>query len=260
MSTTLEAVRELLAKIPDLPALVKEASAPPVKILADNVWVYNAFDTITLNHLGIPYTFEQGKATMVKGNPDYWEIDQTKSEGQDIVRQVIPMKGEFIARAMIDERKYDEKGLMVIFTPKPTDVQKSECETKALTHIRTQIEAFKIHRERARAGTVGYKVVPDPAVYKWMQKYSPDDSMFADNSQNRNSGDRVAEAIALLTKLVTGQLAAPAATAPTEAPSSVPPNPVEMEGRPRRKPLERDEDYSKRCAEWFAALPKEVTV
>lgn len=250
-SATLDAVKELLAKFPDLPQVIKQAQTPKLREWADTAYIYNGFDDITLCHLGFEYHLKQGELTAIEGKPDYKEIDQGKSTGQEIIWQNLPMKGEFIAGELIYEHDFHHKGFGVFTTPEITDEQKRELDERGRLTIIKRIEEFKLGRDKAKAGIQGYKINPDPSMYRWMQKYSPDDAMFVE-SKKTDSQSQIAEAIALLTRLVTGQSAA-VASAPlpaVEADKAIMP--------PRRRALEKKADYDLRVQKWAEELNAKI--
>lgn len=212
----MDLVKELLAKMPDLPNLLKEAVKPAVRSLAETAYIYNGFDDITLCHLGIEYHLPFQEVTTIHGMPDYREIDQFLSSGQEIVWKHIPIKGESIAHELIVEHGFHELGFAVIFTPEIDAAEKRKCDDAAEAYKRKRIEEFKVHRDKARAGIVGYKINPDPSIYRWMTVYSPDDAMFAEHSRLTHSSQQIAAAIELLTRVVAGQAAV---AAPVSAPT-----------------------------------------
>jgi len=270
MSTELiDIVKDLVKRVPDFEGLVRQAKTPPVTQVADTAYIYNAFYEMTLHHLGIPYLLKVNTLTKISAMPDYREIDQTASSGTDqIVWRNIPLKGEFIAREMIDLRGFDQIGFLVLTVPKITMEQKLACEEAAKKHIFSRIEAYKTGREHRRAGTHGYKIIPDPMVYHFMKKYTPDDPMFAEQSAKTDNQSQIANAISLLTQLVAqNRQAAEAVTVaspsisepqvttvamePPEPKAEIVVPPLKME-LPRRRPLETTDAYNARIEQWKA--------
>jgi hypothetical protein len=257
--TTLEHVKELLAKVPNLPQLIDEAKKPEVRTWAQTAWIYNGFDDITLYHMGFPYELKRGQLTKIEGKPDYKEIDQGKSSGQSIVWQVIPLTGEFIAGELIYEHGFHDMGFTVITKPVIDDAEKARCDETGKIYKLRRIEEFKVNRDKARAGIQGYKINPDPTVYRWLKEYSPDDTLFAETKKT-DSNNAIAEAIALLTRLVAGQqTAVPVPAIDTVAGAPEPPAAetvtVDMPTL-KRKPLETDEQLKIRTEKWLAEKAK----
>lgn len=258
MSTsTLDLVRDMLKQIPALPDLLKQAQAPPVTVVADTAYIYNAFYDITLTHLGIDYFLKKGEITKIDGKPDYKEIDQHSSAGSDIVWRNIPLKGEFIAREMVDLHGIDKWGLQVLTEPKIGVNLKREVDERAKAHIFKKIEEYKMGRERSRNGAKGYKTIPDAMVYHFMREYTPDDPIFAEQHQKSDVAADMANAVKLLTQLWAKQQMAPPAPA-AEQPQAVTANPIAPTlpqivdsgfVAPRRRPLEPPEDYARRVEE-----------
>lgn len=247
----LQAVRELLEKMPTLPALIAEVQKPVVRTWAETAWIWNAFDDVTLYHVGMAYELKCNQLTKIPALNDYREIDQAKSTGSDVVWTTIQMSGEFIAGELIYEHGLHDRGFMVLTEPHIPAEQKTRCEETAKQFKLTRIEEFKVHRDKARAGIVGYKINPDPSIYRWMQVYSPDDPMFAEQHRKSDTNSQLASAIELLTRLVSGQQQGTVTAANTPPPE---PSAAETgaEGRPRRKPFESTLDYNKRVDQWKA--------
>lgn len=242
----MEMVKELLAKMPELPSLIREAQKPPVKSLAETAYIYNGFDDITLCHLGMEYHLPFQKVTAIHGMPDYREVDQFKSNGQEIAWIHIPIKGESIAIELINEHGFNELGFAVILTPEISDEERRKCDQLADAYKRKRIEEFKVHRDKARAGIVGYKINPDPSVYRWMQVYSPDDAMFAEHSRVTHSSQQIAAAIELLTRVVAGQAAV---AAPVNAPTVPAAESLEPERGPDGKIIRQKSGRPKAASE-----------
>lgn len=261
MSVTVEAVKELLAKIPNLKELIKEAEAPKVRTWSDTAWIYNGCEDRILTHLGIDYTIKRGELTKINSLANYKEIDQGKSTGDEVVWTPVPMTGEFIACELIYEHGFHEQGFMVLTEPTISEADRRRCDDLARRYKLQRIEQFKIHRDKARAGIVGYKINPDKRVYDWMLEYTPDDAMFAEQSRNRDSSSQIAAAIEMLTRLVAGQQRAVSpASAPAEEPPASPTVTLPatlpvfsqeyFSKRPARRPLEKPEVYAARMAQW----------
>lgn len=254
MSVTLEAVKELLNKIPNLKELIREAEAPKVRTWADTAWIYNGCEDRILTHLGIDYTVKRGELTKISGMPNYREIDQGKSSGEEIVWTPIPLTGEFIACELIYEHGLHEQGMTALTEPMISDSERNRCDEVAKRYKLQRIEQFKVHRDKARAGIIGYKINPDKRVYDWMLEYTPDDAMFAEQSRNRDSTSQIASVLELLTRLVAGQQATAGSTAAlTAEPPALrfdPANPPDFSKRPNKKPLERPDVYAARMSQW----------
>lgn len=239
--------------------MIKEAQKPAVREWSDTAWIYNGFDDIELYHVGRPYLLKQGELTKIEGRPEYREIDQTKSSGSEIVWQNLPMKGEFIAGELIYEHGFHQMGFTVLTTDKISNEEKRRCDDTGKQYKLKRIEEFKVHRDKARAGIVGYKINPDPTVYRWMQQYAPDDAMFAEQATRTDSSKSVAEAISLLTRLMIANgignstnMAVTANPAPVPEPQTVEaPHPG---GMPRRKPLETNESFRARMEVYKKAV------
>lgn len=247
----IDAMKDLLAKVPNAQELMAEAARPVERAWQETAYVFNGFDEVTVRYAGQPYHLPFGKVTAIHGKPQHKEIDQLASRDGYTKFQQLPLTGERIAREMIEGRGLTERGLVVLLTSTIT----KEAETAALElgydYKMNKIESYKIGRDRAKSGQPG-KMRPDKLVYKWMKQYSPDDEIFAQQSRRTDSQTTTADALKMLAenqktmlemqakiaRLEQGQTAGPAAEA---APALTP---------PRRKPLESDEALAKRTAQW----------
>lgn len=261
MSTIIEELKDVLKAagldISQLKGAIAEAEKPVIRTIADTAWIYNGYADITLHHVGIPYFLKAGEVTRIDGLPDYQEVDQNTSSGKDLNYRPMPLKGEYIAREMIDNRKFGDYGF-VVFTdgPEIKPEVKAAADERAIQHKKQAIEQFKIGREKAKSGTAGYKINPDPQIYQWMKQYSPDDPMFAEQSTKTEANNEIARAIAMMAQLLGAQQ-----QPKTEAVTVNTATPVVSESqsteeskseKPKRKPFESKEDYAKRLAEMEA--------
>ncbi len=259
MSTVIDevkgAVKELLQKVPNIEQVIQEVKKQPAKPLADVAYVYNGYDDVTLKHLGMyEYHFPYGKVTRVGPLPEHREKNAGESVGREVVFQTIPLKGESIARELIEVRGYAKKGMWVFVngTGKVPDEIKAQCDSDGERHARTEIERFKVGREKAKAGTPGYRMKPDARIYSWMKRYSPDDELFAEQSRRSDTAQTTARALAQLT-----EIAKALAERTTGEVVPEPPKPAfdytALEGYPiRRKPLETEEQLMERQLEFIA--------
>ncbi len=234
MSTTIadnlkEVVRELTAKIPNIEELVREAKKAPDTPVADTAYIYNGYDDLTLDYLGrYKYELKRGQVTRIDPLPNHKEINQNDSNGAEVKWRLIPLKGESIAREIIETRGFNERGIFVSTDPRIGQRMKDEADATGRAWILTQIEAFKVGRDKARAGIAGYKLKPDPSVYRWMQQFTPDDELFGEQHRKADQQGQIASAIDLLTKLVVGKAEIPK---------------VEL---PRLRPMEQAKEYKER--------------
>lgn len=243
MSTMIESVKELLGKIPNLPELIKEAQRQPERPVSDICYVYNGYDDITLKYLGMySFTFKRGEVTKINAI-EYREPDQSKSEGKNIVYQNHHLPGESIARELIETRKFGDKGLAVFIEgPEAPKRLKDECDAKGLAYRLRKIEEFKVNREKAKAGTAGFKIRPDVNVARWLQEHSPDDEYFATQHTKTAANTTMADAVSKLTTIVETLVAKDSAKAEeAKGPVLTP---------PKRKPMESPEAHQARVNQW----------
>lgn len=203
--TTLEAIKDLLSRIPNLKQLIEEAEKPPVVEIAETAYIYNGYGIdVTLTHLGLDYKVPAGEYLQINGMPEYKEIDPQRSRPGAIEWFNIPLKGEFIAHELVNKHGFDTHG-MAVFTETerdretgtegvPRDVKDRADQAGRLYWIQ-RIEEFKVNRSKAQAGIAGYKINPDPNLYKMMSQYSPDDVHFVQASKQRL--DRLTEDAAM---------------------------------------------------------------
>ncbi len=252
MSTILNELRELAKKIPNLAELATEAVKPVERPLADVAYVYNGYDDVSLLHLGAyTYNIKAGHVTRIDSLPNHREIDTDRTKGGKIQWMTIPLKGEFIAREIIEGRPYSKRGLAVFTEEGGKDDPlidgvrvpqklKDDADARGEAFKLQAIEAFIVSRDKAKAGIPGNKMRPDAHVYEWMKKFRSDDEMFAERHAKTDSQALMAAAV--------DKIAAIAEFLKEKA--DVPGMP------PRRKPMEGDESYKARVAEW-AAIPAE---
>ncbi len=244
----IDAVRDLARQVPNLGDLVREATAEKIKPPAEVAYIYNGFDDLNLQYLGrYQFILPRHKVTRIDAKPEHREKNENDSDAKHTEYRLIPLAGESIAREIIENRGLQERGLVVFLDgPNVPKALKEEADEAGKRHILTQIEAFKVGRDKARAGIAGYKIKPDPSVYKWMQEYNPDDELFGEGHRKTDSTDKIAEAISILTQFVTRPQQWPTVqTVAGEAPAPA----TETLPLPRKKPLETDEAYQKRIAE-----------
>jgi hypothetical protein len=258
MSTVLDSIKELIAKVPNLEQVVAQArQQAAVKPVADVAYVYNGFGDIRLEYLGrYHYDFEFGKVTKIETIHEHMEVNAERSTGRELVYDVMPLKGENIARELIEGRGYGRKGMAIFFnnTGIPPRELKEKADAEGEQCARTSIENFKTARDKARSGIAGFKMKPDARIYNWMKKYSPDDDMFAEQHRKSNASELTAASLDTLTKLMGVVLqrqadAAASVPPPVEAPVVEEPKP---EGYPKmRKPLEKAEQLAARQAKFM---------
>ena len=273
MSSTLTAtIKELLEKVPNFRDMVDEAAKPPVVEVADIAYVYNGYDPLDLQYLGMyQYHFPFQEVTRIEARPNHREVDANNSEFLAGVKQlswkIIPLKGESIARELIENRMFTERG-MVVFLDGPTCPRaiKEAANQIGLDFRRKEIERFKVGRDKARARVPGYKLKPDPRVYEWMKVLCPDDPMFGEQHSQTDSNSQISQAINLLTRLVSqkeavsapviiqagegipiGSSSTESVTIETSGALKPPPLPGEPQ---KRKPLETDAQFEARREAW----------
>lgn len=239
MSATLDQVKELLKRVPNLKQMVEEAEKPREHKIAETAYIYNAYGDLDLQYLGV-YMFHLpvGEATRIDAK-EHREVDHGKSVDGNMVWTNIHLPGESIAREIIESqsRGYNKKGCEVFLGgPDVPKAVRERCEESARRHILAEIAQFKVNREKAKAGTPGYKIKPDGRVYSWMERYSPDDEVFAEQSQKTEQAKQTATAIERLTDIVA-ELASDKKRASTVKPDG---------SRPRRNPMETPEAYRER--------------
>ncbi len=252
MSKILEELRELTKKFPTLAEQVVEATKPVEKPLADVVYVYNGYADLNLLYLGAyRFNLKAGHVTRIESLPNHREVDTDRTKGSSKLQyMVLPLKGESIATEVIDKRNYSKRGVMVFLEegskedPLIDGVRvpaqlKAEADSRGEAFKLQAIEAFIVGRDKAKAGIAGNKMRPDAHIYEWMKQFRSDDEMFAERHAKTDSnalmaaaGDKIA-AIAEFLKEKTDTPGMP----------------------PRRKPMEADESYKARVAEW--AMPTE---
>jgi len=205
--SVIEAIEDLVGKVPDIEqqiAQVRQKQA--VKPAADIAWVYNGYGDVTFDYLGqYKFHFPFGEVTKVSTLHDHREIVASESIGQEIVFRSHPIKGEWIARELIETRQFSDKGMAVFFNKDgvvPADL-KQKCDEEGYRFAMSEIERYKISREKAKAGVPGYGAKPSLRVYTLLQKYAPDDEVFAEQSRKTDTAKTMADAIAQLTKYVT---------------------------------------------------------
>ena len=264
-SVIVNAVKELIDKVPTIEEVIREQKKAPSRPYADTAYVYNGFGDITLQFAG-QYFYELpfGKVTKIGPLPEHKERNDFESRGSEVIYTTIPLKGESIAREIIETRGYAKKGMGVFINGTgivPAELKK-ECDSTGDRFARTEVERFKVGREKAKAGTAGYAMVPSTRIYDWMRKFTPDDEIFAEQSKKTDVAavtahaiDRIGAVLELLLKQgvqpgTIVEAAQEAATAIEETAKLPDPLP---EGYPlRRKPLETDAQLVVRQSEFMA--------
>ncbi len=191
----MESLKDLIAKVPNLRELLDEAEKPPVTVVAETAYIYNGYGLdVILTHLGFDYKVPAGEVLTVEGMPDYKEVDPQRSRPGAIEWYNLPMKGEFIAHELVNKHGFDVHGLAVFTELEDGTVPsgiKSVADEAGKMYWKFRIEQFKVNRSKAQAGIAGYKINPDPNLYKMLALYSPDDAHFVQHSQAR--ADQMAE-------------------------------------------------------------------
>ena len=200
----------------------------------ETAYIYNGFGDLSLPYLGA-YTYEipYGEVTTIS-SVEHREVDQSKSFDGNSVYMAIHLPGESIARELIETRKFNQKGCAVFFDgPKISDELKQKCDSEGERFILGEIEAFKINREKAKAGTAGYKIKPDHMIYDWMRKYTPDDEVFASQSEKTAAAAAQVLAINKLTD-IADRLTRQQEPRPEPVEEEVESEPKAKRGRPRK--------------------------
>lgn len=221
IEATLDAIKDLLRKIPNLPELIEEARKEPPTVIAETAYIYNGYGCDqTLMHLGIEYPCRANEVTTIYGMPDYKEIDQARSRPDAIEWFNLPMRGETIAHELVTKQEFNKLGFTV-FTKLEWNEElqidtvpvhiKARADELGRMYWTNKIEQFKVNRKKAEAGYAGFKSSPDPNLYQMMKLYSPDDVHFTQASNKRidelvdrqlNSGDQLAKAVAMIADLL----------------------------------------------------------
>lgn len=243
----IETLRVLSTKMPNLAELVARATAPIEKRLEETAYVYNGYADKTLVYLGaFEYFIPFGKVTKIDGKPEYREPNQQKSAKGQIVWETIPMKGESIAREIIENRKYNELGI-VVFTETPAvdketgdfiapkELKKVADEIGRIARL-SAIQAFRIGREKAKSGIAGHPMRPPDHLIPWLSEYAPDDEFFANQSTKTDQMTVLTNAFSMMAEMFSRIV-----------PKS-----------PKRKPMESTEDFAKRIAAWREANTTEI--
>jgi hypothetical protein len=228
----------MLNKTIDRPNGATDPASTTHEQARETAYIYNGFGDITLPYLGAyTYHIPYGEVTRIDA-VEHREVDQSKSFDGNSVYMAIHLPGESIARELIETRKFNQKGCAVFFDgPDVSAALKEKCDAEGERFILGEIEAFKVNREKAKAGTAGYKIKPDHMVYEWMRKYTPDDEVFASQSEKTSQAAQTASAINKLTDIadrLTRQQEAPPELV-VEEPES---EPKAKRGRPRKNPEE----------------------
>jgi hypothetical protein len=227
------------SKTLDPPKVENDLSKTSHEQARETAYIYNGFGDLSLPYLGA-YTYDipYGEVTAVHA-VEHREVDQSKSFDGNSIYMAIHLPGESIARELIETRKFNQRGCAVFFDgPDISPALKEKCDSEGERFILGEIEAFKINREKAKAGTAGYKIKPDKMVYDWMRKYTPDDEVFASQSHRTSQAAQTASAINKLTDIadrLTRQqevLPAPAVEEPVAEEPVAEPKP--KRGRPRK--------------------------
>ena len=237
MATLTETLRELAAKV-DIRAAVNEALNPAPVPLADVAYIYNGYDDLELLHCGqYVYKLPYQQVTKVDSKLDHKEVDPGNSLPGNVAYKLYPMKGESIAREIIENRGFQDRGVFVFTDMKELPKIKEAADEIGTRFKQTEIERFKVGRDKARAGQGGYKLKPDPNIYRWMKQYNPDDEMFGDGSKKSEAAsasaasfDKIANILERLTESSFSGV--------------------------KRKPLESDEDYAARLMTVVDGLTK----
>lgn len=226
--TTIEAIRALIAKIPNLKHLIEEAEKPKETVVAETAYIYNGYGVdVVLMHVGIEYPCKAYEITTIYGMPDYKEIDPQRSRPDAIEWFHLPMKGEFIAHELVNKQDFDKRGMAVFTTMEwDEDAQadvvprhvKDAADERGHRYWTSRIEEFKVNRKKAESGIAGYKINPDENLYTKMKELSPDDVHFAQGSQKRidqliagsiEDRGQLADAIRMLAEIARGNRAEP---------------------------------------------------
>jgi uncharacterized protein YbaA (DUF1428 family) len=216
----------------DRPETENDLSKTSNERARETAYIYNGFGDLSLPYLGA-YTYDipYGEVTEIH-SVEHREVDQSKSFDGTSVYMAIHLPGESIARELIETRQFNQKGCAVFFDgPDVSPELKEKCDVEGERFILGEIEAFKINREKAKAGTAGYKIKPDHMVYEWMRKYTPDDEVFASQSHRTSQASQTASAINKLTDIadrLTRQQGV------SQEPVVEEPEPKPKRGRPRK--------------------------
>lgn len=222
--TTIEAIRALIQKIPNIRQLIEEAEKPKETVIAETAYIYNGYGVdVVLMHLGIEYPCKANDVTTIHGMPDYKEIDPSRSRPDAIEWYHLPLKGEFIAHELVNKQDFDKRG-MSVFTEMEWDEDaqahvvprhvKDAADERGHRYWTARIEEFKVNRKKAESGIAGYKINPDENLYSKMKDLSPDDVHFAQSSQKRinqimdgvlEDRGQLADAIRMLAEIARGQ-------------------------------------------------------
>jgi hypothetical protein len=230
---------------------VTEATRPVEKPVAATAYIYNAYDTLRLQYLGqYVYEIPQGRVTRIDSLPEHREIDQHRSVGKNVEWHIIPLKGERIARELIELRGYSKKGV-VVFTGNEdipgkvvlidgVDVPEklvADATAAAESYMLHAIESFVVKREKAKAGISGFPMRPDAHIYNWMRKFRADDEMFAERHAKTDSNALLAAAVEKMAQMAE-RLSGAATIAVTDIPV--------------RSKDEKYEAYAERMVKWGA--------
>ncbi len=247
MSTILNELRELTKKFPNLAEQVVEASKPVEKPLSDVAYVYNGYEDVNLLYLGAyRYNLKAGHVTRIDSLPNHREVDTDRTKGSSKLQfMVIPLKGEFIAKEVIERRNFGKRGI-VVFTDEGgkddpiidgvriPEKLKADADAAGYQFKLQAIESFIIGRDKAKAGIPGNKMRADGHIFEWMKKFRSDDEMFAERHAKTDSNALMAAAVEKIAAI------AEFLKEKTDTPGMP----------PRRKPMEGDESYKARVAEW----------
>jgi uncharacterized protein YbaA (DUF1428 family) len=218
----------------DRPETENDLSKTSHERARETAYIYNGFGDLSLPYLGA-YTYDipYGEVTEIH-SVEHREVDQSKSFDGTSVYMSIHLPGESIARELIETRQFNQKGCAVFFDgPDVSPALKEKCDSEGERFILGEIEAFKINREKAKAGTAGYKIKPDHMVYEWMRKYTPDDEVFASQSHRTSQASQTASAINKLTD-IADRLTRQQETPPEPVVEESEPEPKPKRGRPRK--------------------------
>lgn len=246
------AIKELIAKVPNIEEEIRRVkNAAGIRQLADIAWVYNGTGELSLQYLGqYKYDFPFGKVTRIETLGDHKEVNEQRSVGHELVYDSHPIKGEWIARELIDNRGWGTKGFGIFFntTGKVPEELKSQCDAAGERFIRTEIEKFKTNREKAKSGAPGFKIKPDATMYGWMKRYSPDDEVFADQSNRTQAASVTASSLEKLTQIVSALVEDRLRTNPSPAAPAEPevvPEPETEEQKLARRQAELKAKFGK---------------
>jgi hypothetical protein len=224
----------MLNKTIDRPNGATDPASTAHEQARETAYIYNGFGDITLPYLGAyTYHIPYGEVTRIDA-VEHREVDQSKSFDGNSVYMAIHLPGESIARELIETRKFNQKGCAVFFDgPDVSAALKEKCDTDGERFQLGEIEAFKVNREKAKAGTAGFKIKPDERVYEWMQKHTPDDEVFASQSEKTAAAAAQFIAINKLTD-IADRLTRQQEPQPEPVEQEVESEPKAKRGRPRK--------------------------